>query len=201
MHRSPAVGPRGDLRDGRPGGDPRRRPLERERQQPRPLLRPYVESGEVSLICESTPEEFAAAHGGSRASSTRSTASTCPSRARTTRARSLIAAGRGSRPSQGVEIDREAIAAALELTRRFEPYRALPGKAVRPARGSRAADRHARTASRASAARSVTATFAARTGLPLLLLSDEVSLRAARCARSSRSACSARPTRSTRWST
>ena len=97
------------------------------------FLRPYMESGDISIICET--HRRGARRGAadrSRASSRRSTASTCPSRPRARGAHPRRAAGRWSasaRPA-GSPSSRTPSRRAVELTRRFEPYRAFPGKAI-----------------------------------------------------------------------
>src|SRR5204863_5097598 len=88
----------------------------------------------------------------------------------------LADAGRRLEERQEIEIDDDALTAALELTQRFEPYRALPGKALRLL--DEVVQRVVtRDGERRIGRDEVTATFAERTGLPLLMLSDEVSLR------------------------
>ena len=74
---------------GDPVGDPRRGPLERERQQPVALLEAVRRErrGQPDLRVR-LPSSSQPSTRGSRASSTRSTASTSPSRAARTRARS-----------------------------------------------------------------------------------------------------------------
>ena len=98
--------PRGrDLRDGRPERDHRRGPLERQRQQPRPrapdLRRERRAEPHLRVHARSsTPPRTSS----SRASSTRSSGSTCPSRPRTRRARSstlAAAAARGEARARG----------------------------------------------------------------------------------------------------
>ena len=88
----------------------------------------------------------------------------------------LHAAARRLEASHAVELGDDAVQAALELTRRFEPYRALPGKAVRlleeTAQEASARERPGRLG-RDDVARA----FARRTGMPLAMLSDEVELR------------------------
>jgi ATP-dependent Clp protease ATP-binding subunit ClpC len=76
---------------------------------------------------------------------------------------------------QSVRVQDDAIAAAVELTQRFEPYRALPGKGVRLLEESvqemmAQGDTHL-------GRESVAATFARRTGLPRFLLSDDIPMR------------------------
>jgi ATP-dependent Clp protease ATP-binding subunit ClpC len=140
------------------------------------FLRPYVESGDVSLICECTQEQFAAVHKRepSFVDAFHRIDVTEPGLEAATEI--LLEAGRRLEDGQGVEIDRDAIAAAVELTRRFEPYRALPGKAVdlldEVVQRVVTEDANPRIGRE-----EVTSAFAERTGLPLLLLSDEVGLR------------------------
>jgi ATP-dependent Clp protease ATP-binding subunit ClpC len=139
-------------------------------------LRPYVESGEVSLICECTPEVFAAAHKSEPSFMDAFHRVDVPEPNVEAAGEILVDAGRRLEAGQEVEIDDDALAAALELTQRFEPYRALPGKALRLL--DEVVQRVVtRDGERRIGRDEVTSAFAERTGLPLLVLSDEVSLR------------------------
>jgi ATP-dependent Clp protease ATP-binding subunit ClpA len=106
-------------------------------------LRPYVENGELSLICECTPEVFAAAHRSEPSFVDAFHRIDVPEPSVEDAGEILIDAARRIEAGQAVEIDGDALAAALELTRRFEPYRALPGKALAAPRRGRAAGRDA----------------------------------------------------------
>jgi ATP-dependent Clp protease ATP-binding subunit ClpA len=142
-------------------------------------LRPYMESGELSLICEATPEEFKAALKKEPSFVNAFHRVDVPEPAEDAAREIVLDAARLLDERQAVTIADDAVACALELTRRYEPYRALPGKAVRLLEevvqqtvtqdGSRRIDRE-----------EVAAGFATRTGLPLLLISDEVPLVRAR---------------------
>jgi len=139
------------------------------------VLRPAMDSGEVTLICECTPEalETVAAKEPSFVTAFHRVDLREPPLEEA--ARILAAAARRFESSHGVEVDEPAVAAAIELTSRFEPYRALPGKAVRLL---------GEVVHRASAAEEqapldredVIAAFSERTGLPRSILSDEVQL-------------------------
>ena len=146
------------------------------------FLRPYVESGELSLICECTPEVLAAAHRSEPSFVDAFHRVDVPEPSVEDAGHILHDAARRLEQGQGVGIDGDALAAALELTQRFEPYRALPGKAVRlldeVVQRVVAGDGELRIGRE-----EVTAAFAERTGLPLLMLSDKVSLRVGRRAR------------------
>ncbi|HZW73088.1 MAG TPA: AAA family ATPase, partial [Caldimonas sp.] len=78
--------------------------------------------------------------------------------------------------SRSVEIEPEAIDAAVTLTGRFEPYRSFPGKAIRLLEG--AVDGRKSDVQRFDRAQ-LTAAFASRSGMPLTLLSDSMPLRIA----------------------
>jgi ATP-dependent Clp protease ATP-binding subunit ClpC len=142
------------------------------------FLRTYVDSGELSLICECTPEVFAAAHRKEPSFVDAFHRIDVPEPDVDAAREILLQAGRRLEERQAVEIDDDAVAAALDLTRRFEPYRALPGKAVELLEET-VQRIVTRDAERRAGREEVTATFAERTGMPLLLLSDEVPLRTA----------------------
>jgi hypothetical protein len=140
------------------------------------FLRPYVESGELSLICECTPGVFAAAHRSEPSFVDAFHRVDVPEPGVEAAAEILVDAGRRFEERQEIEIDDDALRAALELTQRFEPYRALPGKALRLL--DEVVQRVVTTDGERRIGRDeVTAAFAERTGLPLLIVSDEVSLR------------------------
>ncbi len=134
------------------------------------FLRPYIESGDLTIVCEGTAEQLGAAEKkepgfiGSfhRVDVPEPTLKETMAIVATTAARS------------SAEFTEGALEAAVELTRRFEPYRGFPGKAVRLVEDT---VRHAEGATIDREA--VTREFATRTGLPLTLVSDDVPLRTA----------------------
>jgi ATP-dependent Clp protease ATP-binding subunit ClpC len=135
------------------------------------LLRTYVESGELTLICESTPEQLAAVHKKEPSFVDAFHRIEVPEPADEQAEEILADAARQIDERRGTSIDRDALAAALQLTKRFEPYRGFPGKAVRLLEET--AQREAR-AQPGIGREDVVAAFARRTGLPLALLSDQV---------------------------
>jgi len=144
------------------------------------LLKPYVENGEVTLICECTSDEFAAAHrhepGFVNAFPRVDIAEPSTSEAQAI----LDRTARRIERAQSIGIDAEAVGAALDLTKRFEPYRGLPGKAVRLLEET--ANAMAATGTERVTRADVVQAFTARTGLPVALLSDEVPIRASEVA-------------------
>jgi ATP-dependent Clp protease ATP-binding subunit ClpA len=135
-------------------------------------LRTYVESGDLTLICECTPEVLAATQKKEASFVDSFHRVDVPEPSVEAAREILTVAARRLEEAQSVAIAPDAVAAAVELTRRFEPYRGLPGKAVRLLEE---ATRATATSGRDDGVRreSVVATFAARTGLPHFLLSDE----------------------------
>jgi ATP-dependent Clp protease ATP-binding subunit ClpA len=140
------------------------------------VLRPYIESGDITVICEATIEQLTAAQIRE------------PSFIEAFHRIEVvepgiedvrgIAADAASRLAQGAQIDitPDAVDAAIELTRRFQPYRGYPGKAVRLLQS---AVRDRQEGVERLDRGEVTRVFAARSGLPLVLLSDDVQLNVA----------------------
>ncbi|HEY1011733.1 MAG TPA: AAA family ATPase, partial [Herpetosiphonaceae bacterium] len=144
------------------------------------FLRPYIESGEITLICECAPEGFEV---GLKVEPSFMNAFTRIDVKPTDEADTgaiVQATGRRLEAARNVSIEPSANAAVLDLTRRFMPYRAFPGKAVRfledmvrDALPGQERSPTVRTLSRADAINS----FTRATGLPALILSDEVAMR------------------------
>jgi ATP-dependent Clp protease ATP-binding subunit ClpC len=139
-------------------------------------LRPYVESGEITIVCEATPDQLAAAlkqepsfvGAFHRIDVPEPTVDEC---------REILAAAASRLAAEeSVVIEPQAIDAAVELTGRFEPYNSFPGKAIRLLEDT-ARERSDEGLPLDRAA--LTASFARRTGMPLALLSDVVPLRIA----------------------
>jgi ATP-dependent Clp protease ATP-binding subunit ClpC len=140
------------------------------------MLRPHVEEGSLRLICETTGEGLAAARLYEPSFVEVFHRIDLPEPDADAAAEILRAAGRRLEANLAVELADDAVHAALELTRRFEPYRALPGKAVRLLEETAqlaSAGGHMEPLRRDDVARA----FARRTGMPLALLSDQVELR------------------------
>ena len=139
------------------------------------FLRPYVERGELRLICEATEYGVGAARKLEPSFIEAFYRVDVPEPDLEAAREILGAAAKRVETNHGVTFAEDAVPAALELTRRFEPYRALPGKAVRlleeaaqlvNADGQQPLDRE-----------DVTRAFAQRTGMPIAILSDRVPLR------------------------
>src|SRR5262249_17514221 len=95
------------------------------------VLQPYVASGELSLICECTEELYAAAHVLEPSFVDAFQRIDVPEPP-ADEAREIVAlAAHRLEARHGIAVEPDAAAAAFDLGQRFEPYRALPGKAVR----------------------------------------------------------------------
>jgi ATP-dependent Clp protease ATP-binding subunit ClpA len=139
-------------------------------------LRPYVESGEVTIVCEATPDQLAAAlkQEPSFINALHRVDVAEPTREDTRRIVTTAAARLAAEASLSVEAD--AVDAALELTGRFEPYRSFPGKAIRLFED---AIRERKNGNPQLDRAALTAAFSRRSGMPLALLSDSLPLRIA----------------------
>lgn len=131
------------------------------------MLRPHIESGAITLICEATPEQVEAARKveASFVDAFHRIDVVDPGPELTQRI--LAGAARRLKLAQQVEIDPDALTTAVDLTRRFEPYRGFPGKAVR------LIEEAVGDGGRRITREDVVRCFTTRTGLPLALLSDQ----------------------------
>jgi ATP-dependent Clp protease ATP-binding subunit ClpC len=137
------------------------------------FLRPYMESGDISIICETTAEGLAAVRlkEPSFVGAFHRIDVPEPSLELTRSLCAVVAERLGT--ASGIVVVQDAVEAAVELTRRFEPYRAFPGKAIAALEESvRESPDGGEELHRAQ----VTAVFAARTGLPVTLIADDVQL-------------------------
>jgi hypothetical protein len=138
-------------------------------------LRPAMESGELTLICECDPASldvvakkepsFIEAFHRINLHEPRDDEAT----------RIVAAAARRFESTHGIALEESATTAAIQLTSRFEPYKGLPGKAVRLLAETvhlGMADDDPGPLDRED----VVAAFSQRTGLPRNVLSDELTL-------------------------
>ena len=150
------------------------------------VLRPYVERGELRLICEADDATLAAARKLEPSFVEVFYRIEVPEPDAEAAREILRAAARRIESNQDVAFDEDAIQAALDLTRRYEPYRALPGKAVRlleetaqliaPEASASSEASESSAATGRLGREEVTRGFARRTGMPLAILSDQVPL-------------------------
>ena len=137
------------------------------------LLRPFLESGEISIVCECTPEGLARAQRDEPGFTDAFQRIDVPEADAELAARILDDAAARLEARHQVRVEPGARGAAIDLTRRFEPYRAFPGKAVRlledVVQEALAADPPLERVDREHCI----ASFARRSGLPLALLSDD----------------------------
>jgi ATP-dependent Clp protease ATP-binding subunit ClpA len=137
------------------------------------FLRPYMESGDITILCESEPEQVAAAYKKEPsfidAFHRIDIAEPAPGEVR----QIVGAAASRLATARSTGVGDEAVDAAIELTRRYEPYRGFPGKAVRLVDD---ALRERSDVADALGREDVVREFARRTGLPLVLLADDVEL-------------------------
>ncbi|HEU5438384.1 MAG TPA: AAA family ATPase [Ktedonobacterales bacterium] len=158
------------------------------------FLRPFIERQEIVVIGEATPETYGGGGYGARALADDQSLMKLfdiiqveePTRDATKAI--LTAVARDLQRSHKVRIETAALERAYELTRRFQPYLAFPGKATQllaeaaqhlgqlapPALAPSAPA--AATGDRVVAADGVSATFSRLTGLPEKIISDTVPL-------------------------
>jgi ATP-dependent Clp protease ATP-binding subunit ClpC len=140
-------------------------------------LRTYVEDGSLRLVCETGADGLAAARRLEPAFIDAFQRIEVPEPAEEDVREILRLAAFRLGQNHGIEFESEAASAALELTRRFEPYRALPGKAVRLLEESAQSVAQSEAAKRVVVSREeVVDAFALRTGMPAALLSDRARL-------------------------
>jgi ATP-dependent Clp protease ATP-binding subunit ClpA len=154
------------------------------------LVRPYLERHDVILLGESTEENYHTGSGRQRGLADEPSLMkwfnvirvepTSPERTRPI----LVAVARGLQRAHKVRIEAAALDRALELTRRYLPYQAFPGKAVRLLDETARTCRDARERDTARPAsgelvigtEEVSAGFSRMTGLPEKMISDRIPL-------------------------
>ncbi|HEV2236377.1 MAG TPA: AAA family ATPase, partial [Ktedonobacterales bacterium] len=161
------------------------------------LIRPYLERHDLILLGESTEENYNTGSGRQRGLADEpslmkwfNVIRVQPTTPEATR-RILVSVARNLQRTYQVRIEAAALDRGLELTRRYLPYQAFPGKAVRlleeTARGrrddaARATDAAAATGKRAGAGElvvgieEVSAGFSRMTSLPAKMISDSIPL-------------------------
>src|SRR5690348_2382051 len=95
------------------------------------LLRPFIESGELSVICECTSEAVSRTQRSEPGFCDAFQRIDVPEAGPELAMAILDDAATRLEQRHGVRVEPGARQAAFELTRRFEPYRAFPGKGVR----------------------------------------------------------------------
>ncbi len=140
------------------------------------FLKPYIQSGDVVILGESTPERlrYSDRLTPGFVSQFRSVAVDPPGVDDTLSI--LTSVSHRIEKAETVRLQPAALHAAVELTTRFMPYRAQPGKAIRLLEQAAADAAQARTgtgdARRALDRRHVVASFTRQTGLPESMLTD-----------------------------
>jgi ATP-dependent Clp protease ATP-binding subunit ClpC len=146
------------------------------------MLKPYIQSGDVVLVGESTPERWRYAeqrHAGFV--SQFQVLPVAPTDESDT-LRILNAVCQQSERKNAIRIAPAAIEAAVELTNRFLPYREQPGKAIRlleQAIGDlkrRQSEEEEKGGRVQLGRKEVTAAFTRQTGLPEFILADDAAL-------------------------
>jgi ATP-dependent Clp protease ATP-binding subunit ClpC len=152
------------------------------------LVRAYLERGHLQLLAEVTPEmynsssrsSYALIHDHSLLKHFDIIQVEEPSLEATKSI--LTSVARGLRHGGAVRIETSAVERAIELTRRYLPYQAFPGKATRLlAEAAQPPDttssNHAHPTERLVTADVINATFSRMTGLPEKIISDAIGLR------------------------
>jgi ATP-dependent Clp protease ATP-binding subunit ClpC len=155
------------------------------------FVRPYLERGELIVVGESTPENYHTSSYGARALADEQSLMKYftilqieePERDAT---KSILAAvSRDLQREYKVRIEATALERALELTRRFLPYQAFPGKATHLLEEAAQAHKDSEGLKSGRMQPSgeilvtsdvVSATFARMTGLPEKIISDTIPL-------------------------
>ena len=153
------------------------------------LIRPYLERQDVVLLGETTPENFVSGPHRQRGLADEYSLMKCFNIVRVEETTPeatrgiLVAVARSLQREHQVRIEQNAVERGLELTRRFLPYRAFPGKAVRlleetartfgpgePARASIAV----KNGEAVIDAELISTGFSSMTGLPVKIISDRI---------------------------
>jgi ATP-dependent Clp protease ATP-binding subunit ClpC len=146
------------------------------------FLKPHLQTGDVVIIGESTPERLRYAERRSPGFVAQFRTIPVEPTGEAHTLSILSAISHGIEQTEAVRITPSAIESAVEVTDRFLPYRAQPGKAIQlieqmvgdaiheRASASSEAQRHTLTR------KDVVATFTRQTGLPEFILSDDVAL-------------------------
>jgi ATP-dependent Clp protease ATP-binding subunit ClpC len=150
------------------------------------LIRPYLERGDIQLLGESTPDNFNAGTYGARAladdhSLMKSFEIVQIEEPTPDVTKSILTqVAKGLRQGGVVRIETSGVERAIELTRRFLPYQAFPGKAIRLLTEAKQSAEQAGAlpsgAERMVTADEVTASFSRLHGLPEKILSDRTPL-------------------------
>ncbi|HEX9413982.1 MAG TPA: AAA family ATPase, partial [Ktedonobacterales bacterium] len=153
------------------------------------LIRPYLERQDVTIIGESTPENYASGGDRRRGLADEPSLMKCFNIIRIEETsvevtkRILLAVARHLQRTHKVRIEATALERGLELTRRFLPYQAFPGKAVRLLEETaRTLGAQAPQGQRPAGgevvigADAVSAGFSRITGLPEKIISDRIPL-------------------------
>lgn len=159
------------------------------------MLRTHMENGEITLICESDPDQLEALRKQEPSFIDAFHRIDVQDPGPELTHRILASAARRLDAAHGVQIEDAALAATVDLTRRFEPYHGFPGKAVR------LLEEAVRLGEARTGRDVVVRTFSARSGLPLALLSDEVQLPPRTVEEHFKPGCRAGPRRCGPWST
>lgn len=143
------------------------------------FLRPYIESGDLTIICECSPEAYAAALKSEPSFVHAFQRIDVPEADEADTLAILASVARRQESLRNLHIDAGALAALLDLSRRFMPYRAFPGKAVSllDAMLRDALPNQEKSATTLKLGRSeAISSFARLTGLPEAIISDQVPL-------------------------
>ncbi len=138
------------------------------------LLGPALAAREVAVVAEATPEEWARIERRSASFAGHWAVVRLPDLSPEASRRVLdrVAEELGAR--RGLAVEADAVEAALRLTRRFKPYGALVGNTVAFLRRAVEAAHHAKAARLAGD--EVVARFSGESGIPLVLLRDDMPL-------------------------
>lgn len=137
------------------------------------FLRPYIDRGDITVICETTPDEYQASALAEPSFMNALRRIDLEPPDDVVSARIVDAHADRVEREFGVAIDTDARTVAVELTRRYLPYRSMPGKAVRLV--TRVAREHAGGTVDAGA---VVSAFARLTGLPENIIADTAAVMA-----------------------
>jgi ATP-dependent Clp protease ATP-binding subunit ClpC len=137
-------------------------------------LRPYMETGDVVVVCECSEEAYTAQvhrepsfmHAFCRVD--------VPETEPADTDAIIQAAARRAEAKHSLRIELDALTAVCQLTRRFLPYRSFPGKAIRVLQDT--VRDHLPSGIQSIGRAEVVSSFTRATGLPAFVLSDDIPL-------------------------